>query len=169
MIRSLASILAALHAVAPGFQPKAELATELRELGATHDLDPFTLMAVGERESRWRTDVIGKLGEVGPMQIMPVNFASCREDRAGDECEATLRVMSDWRRNLGFAAGLMQIQRDYCKRVVGSALAVHWLQEYQGYAGTCGHRKVRGRWVALPVPKGTSQVLERRRDLARRF
>ena len=170
MSRTLAAIQLALQLVAPHFQPRAQAAVELRYLGEEFSIDPFTMIAVGERESGWDSRVVGKLGEVGIGQVMPSNFPSCRDDPNGDVCTGLRQYLHEWQFNLGMAMGLMSIQRDYCKAVVGSSLAIYWLQEYQGYAGTCGHRKdKRGRWRALPVPKGTLQVLARRRELARRF
>jgi hypothetical protein len=169
-MRTLHAIMAALQLAAPDFHAKLEAARHFQQLERAHAVDAFTVVAVGERESGWRLGLVGKLGELGPMQVMPSNYPSCRAEPDGHACKHIKQQLADWRWNTREAVELMAYQRAYCKRVVGSALAVHWLQEYQGYAGTCGHRKDKaGRWRALPVPKGTRDVLARRRELARRF
>lgn len=170
MIRTLKAISLALHFVAPHFQPHRAAVIELLKLGAQHDIDPFTIIAVVERESGWDPQVIGKLGEVGLGQVMPKNYVPCSEDRFSPECLVIIEQLQDWRFNLNETAALMEAHRVYCGLAVRSWLAVFWLQEYQGYAGTCGFRKDRrGRWSNVPVPSGTLQVLARRRELARRF
>lgn len=171
MIRSLVAIGAAMQLVAPQFQPRDAAVMELRCLGFKHDLDPYTIVAVVERESQWDAGARGKKGEVGLGQLMPTNYMDCADgDLFAVPCRRKVELLLDWRENLKATAALMAATRTYCQVAVRSSLAVHWLQEYQGYAGTCGHRKdARGRWVALPIPGGTMRVLERRRELARRF
>lgn len=169
MSRTIATIQLALQLATPQLQPRAQVAAELSRLEREHQVDSLTIVAVIERESGGKADAVGKAGEIGLGQIMPSNFPSCREDPQGADCAGIKRLMLDWRMNLGMTAGLMEIMRTYCRNTVGSALAIYWLQEYQGHRGTCGHVKRKGRWVALPVPKGVTAVMKRRRELARRF
>lgn len=166
MTRSVAFLTAVLKLVAPSFEPRDEAAAELRELAKKHQLDPLTIVAVVERESGWDPRAIGKLGEVGLGQVMPSNNLTCRTD--GAACQEHKAALLDWRINLRETARLMAAHRAYCERVVGSSLAIYWLQEYQGVAGTCGHVRRLGRWEPKPVPKGVYAVLDRRRELARR-
>ena len=111
MSRTLAAIQLALQLVAPHFQPRAQAAVELRYLGEEFSIDPFTMIAVGERESGWDSRVVGKLGEVGIGQVMPSNFPSCRDDPNGDVCTGLRQYLHEWQFNLGMAMGLMSIQR----------------------------------------------------------
>ncbi|HWA29033.1 MAG TPA: transglycosylase SLT domain-containing protein [Lacunisphaera sp.] len=160
MIRSVAALKAALAFVAAHFSPRAEAAEHLQELGRRYRVDPFTVVSVVTGESHWNPSVIGAAGEVGLGQVKP---------RSPEHAVALL----DWRVNLTATAGALAAWREFCQKRVGSALAVYFLQGYQGYDAnrgtTCGHRKVRGRWVAQPIPELTRKVLARRAELARRF
>ena len=82
-------------------------------------------------------------------------------------------ALLDWRTNLTATAGAFVAWREYCAERVGTREARFWLQGYQGFDAsrgtTCGHKLVRGRWVASPIPALTRKVLARRAELARRI
>jgi hypothetical protein len=177
VIRSIAVIVRALELASPGWSeqlpPREEVAAHVRELARAGSFDPFTLIAVVENESRWRPTVIGGLGEVGLGQIRPENFPECRGAGAGSEaCDGVRQALLGWRYNLQVAARLLTTWREYCRRRVGSALAVYWLQGYQGFdasrSASCGHVRERARWRALPIPALTRRILARRAELAER-
>jgi hypothetical protein len=175
MIRSLAAILAALEFLAPEFEPAREASAHVRALAIQHGLDPFTILAVVRHESGWKPAAVNpRTGAMGLGQIMPSNYKPCREDPYGAECIAIKTNLLTWKYNLTETAITLARWRDYCGDKVDSRLAIHWLPGYQGFdlrrGATCGHRKFRGRWVALKtVPKFTQTVLARRRDLEKRF
>lgn len=160
MIRAVAIVAQAIASMWPLFPAaeRAPAAAELCELSEARAFDPFTAVAVIHNESRGNTAAIGSAGEVGLGQVKPQNAA---------HAEALL----DWRINLAATVGAFGAWRSYCQRTVGTGLAVYWLQGYQGFDGsrraTCGHRLVRGRWRALPVPDLTLRVLAVRAKLAR--
>lgn len=172
MLRSVASIVAALEIAAPSFQPKHEAAVHIRELAAKHEFDPFTMIAIVERESRWNPNAVNKRsGATGLGQVLPTNFRACRSEPEGQSCTAVKRGLLSWRRNLTVVAGYIRAMREHCRRVVGSALAVSWMGIYDGTDSTrgltCNHRKVRGRWVKQSPTKMALRVLKRRAELER--
>lgn len=162
MIRSISEIAQAILLAWSGFDPglAGDAAAHLRNLAAERRFDPLTAVAIVENESRGVTSAIGPAGEVGLGQIKP---------RDADHAAALL----DWRTNLTATAGAFVAWREFCRKRVGTARAAHWLSGYQGYdftrGTTCGHKLVRGRWVAQPIRSLTRKVLTRRAELARRF
>lgn len=160
MIRSVAAIICALNSSAPAFPHKAEAAPLIRELAAENGHDPFTLIEVVEVESRWSPHAVNpRSGAVGLGQHLPKDDA----DRV---------ALLDWRYNLRRTSIAFRAWRELCRDVVGTSLAKFWLQGYGGFDAVrktrCGHRGVRGKWVAAPVPKYVKRVLAGRRELVRR-
>lgn len=175
MIRSVAVIAAALELVAPKFEPAAEASAHLRALAIQHDLDPFTIIAVVRNESGWKPAAVNpKSGARGLGQIMPSNYPECRRAPASAECKKIKHALLDWKYNLSETARTMATWREFCGKKVGSRLAIHWLPGYQGLdfrrGATCGHKKKRRGWSPLPaVPKLTTKVLAKRRELEQRL
>jgi hypothetical protein len=173
--RPLTAILAALEFVAPKFEPAREAAAQLRALAVEHRVDPLTIIAIVRHESGWVPSAVNaRTGARGLGQIMPSNYKECRREPESPACERIKAELLDWRFNLAETARTMETWREYCGKKVGSRLAIHWLPGYQGLdfkrRASCGHRKIRGRWVPMKaVPKLTRAVLARRQDLERRF
>jgi hypothetical protein len=173
--RSVAVIAAALELVAPKFEPAAEASAYLRALALEHQLDPFTIIAVVRNESGWKPGAVNpRSGALGLGQIMPSNYPECRRAAAGPECTKIKQALLDWKYNLRETARTMATWRDFCGKRVGSRLAIHWLPGYQGLdsrrGATCGHKKRKRSWLPLKsVPKLTTKVLVKRRELEQRF
>jgi len=172
LIRSLASIIAALHLVAPSFGPKMPAALLVHRLADDGDFDPFTLLAHVEHETRWQTDAIGTydgIEYVGAGQQRLLNYPACQADLASLECEKVRASLLDWRFNLTETARSFVIWRAYCKDHGFTGEAKWWIQGLTGWDAkrhtTCGHR---GR-KALPVPEPVTKLLKRRAELAARF
>jgi hypothetical protein len=173
--RSLAAIVAALELAAPKFEPAAHASEHLRALAIEHQLDPFTIIAVVRSESGWDPAAINRrTGALGLGQIMPSNYAECRQAPESAECTKIKTDLLEWKYNLTETARTMARWRDFCGKKVGSRLAIHWLPGYQGLdskrGATCGHRRKRRGWTPLKaVPKLTQKVLAKRKELERRF
>lgn len=168
MIRSVATILAALQTVAPSFEPKAEAAAHVQALAEAGDFDPFTLIAYVENESRWATSAIGKYSGVeyvGLGQLRLLNYAPCLDDLGAQACEDVRASLLGWRFNLTETARAFVWARGYCREKVGSGAARGWLQVVTGYDAK--RRSVCGRLSGkfLPVPTGVQRLLNRRREL----
>ncbi len=172
MIRSVAFLAYVLSTVAPSFQPRQEAARYLSELGAKHGFDALTLVAIVKGESDWRPGIVSKNGrDFGLAQIRATNFRECRPSTYDEKsCDWRKQSLLHWRMNLMLAANMIQANREYCNRLVGDDMAIHWLQAFQGYdsnRGTvCGHVRRHGRWFAMPVPALTRKVLAERKRLA---
>jgi Transglycosylase SLT domain len=170
VIRSLATILAALNVAAPGLPNKPAVADTLQEFGEKYHYDPLTMVAVVENESRWQTGAISSDGSYGLAQIRAVNFEDCRADPDGIDCTWWKTALLGWRMNLMIASGYFAASREHCKKTVGTGLATYWLQAFQGFDDTrkttCGHVRRGKRWAALPVPELTRKILARRKELA---
>jgi hypothetical protein len=173
--RPLTAILAALEFVAPKFEPAEEAAAQLRALAVQHGVDPLTIIAIVRHESGWVPSAVNaRTGARGLGQIMPSNYSECRRDAESAACVKIKADLLDWKFNLAETARTMETWREYCGKKVGSRLAIHWLPGYQGLdfkrRASCGHRKLRGRWVPMKaVPKLTRAVLARRKELEKRF
>lgn len=165
--------MSVLSSVAPSFPEREAAAQLLHDVGRDRKIDPLTLIAVVENESRWQPSAKSADGSFGLAQIRATNFGECQTATFDEaKCETRKVRLLDWRDNLRIAAQNMAAARGYCKRRVGSDLAIHWLQAFQGYDSTrgtvCGHRRVGKRWVAGKVPLLTRKVLARRKELAAR-
>jgi len=161
-------ISAALKLAAPHFPHQHDAAVLLRQLGAEYRIDPLTEVALVDLESDWYPRAVSPADAYGLGQVRLTNFVPCQEDLAGAGCDAVRERLFDWRENLRLTARFMASWRSYCSRTVGSALAVHWLQGYNGRRGfTCGHVHKRGRWVAVEVSSYARGVMARRRQIIR--
>ena len=175
MNRSITAILAALEFLAPKFEPAKEAGAHVRALSIEHRVDPFTILAIVRGESGWKPGAVNpRTGALGLGQIMPSNYKECRAAPQSAECTKIKTDLLDWKYNLTETARTIVTWREYCAKKVGSRLAIHWLPGYQGLdfqrRATCGHRKIRGRWVPLKtVPKLTQKILARRAELERKF
>lgn len=169
MIRSLAVIMHALALAAPHFHERQAAAVLLHDLGAQYHFDPLTEIAIVENESHWQTKAVSDDGSVGLAQPRLTNFAECKE-LGSVACANRRASLLDWRTNLVVGAKLIAAWKSYCKRTVGTELAVHWLSGYQGFDAshhrTCGFKRVGKKWIAAPVPELTRRVLARRKELA---
>lgn len=169
MIRSLAILLHALELAAPHFHEKRAAAVELRELGARLHFDPLLEVSIVENESHWIQSAVSSDGSVGLAQPRLANFAECREPVSA-ACDRRRAMLLNWRENLAVGAKLIASWKAYCKRTVGTELAIRWLQGFQGFDAThhrtCGFKRIGKRWVAAQVPGLTRKVLARRKELA---
>lgn len=168
MLRSVAFMMHVLAISAPHFHQRTEAAKLLSELGVRYGFDPVTEVAIVENESHWQSSAESSDGSFGLTQPRLVNFAECRDIESAS-CEARRKSLLDWRTNLVVGAKLIAAWKQYCKRTMGTELAVRWLQGFQGFDAThhqtCGFRRVGKRWVAAEVPALTRKVLARRKEL----
>lgn len=170
MIRTTAFVLHVLMQVAPHYQPKEATAELLVELGRRRHFDPFTLMAIVKHESDWNSNAISKDGrDFGLSQVRSTNFKACREDRSSQGCKTIESMLLEWKFNLEFAAMLIEANREYCKRVVGTDLAVYWLNGFTGadstHGRTCGHVRHGNKWLPAPTPRVVLDILSIRKRL----
>jgi soluble lytic murein transglycosylase-like protein len=98
VIRSVAAILAALEFVAPKFELAHQASVHVRALAIEHDLDPFTIIAVVHHESGWKPEAVNpRTFALGLGQIMPSNYAACRQDPEGAECATIKSSLLEWK------------------------------------------------------------------------
>jgi hypothetical protein len=172
LIRSVASILAVLSAVAPGFEPKVQAAAHIQNLADVGDFDPYTLIAYVEHESRWTPSAVGVYSGVTYVGLgqLRLNNYPCK-DATGFvyDCDEWRAPLLEWHFNLTETARTFMTWRGYCQEKVGSGAAKYWLQGVTGWDGkrktTCGHKGGR----PLPVPIPVVKLLKRRAALVKGY
>lgn len=171
MIRSVATIAAALRLVAPSFPHADAAAVQLQGLGKLHRFDPLTMVEYVDGESGWDPEAVHVAGDeeyVGLGQVRLKNFWVCKDGNV-ELCLVVRGRMLDWRQNLSKTAEIFAGARHFCAVTVGKSDARYWLQLVKGWdlkRGTkCGH--LNGK--PLTVPKPVLDLLKRRAELARRF
>jgi len=150
-------------------ETKKMWATAIIEEATQHEVDPFTLVAIINNESRFNPEAVDPSGDcIGFAQYCLSNLPACREDVTSAECQRKRRTLLNWRGSLAQLGADITQWRSYCRRVTGQpALFARWLAGYQGaYARdrgvTCGMRKVKGRWRDVPRRAVTARVMNYR-------
>ncbi len=139
-----------------------------------HGIDPFTLVAIIDNESKFNPAAVDPAGvSVGWGQYRLDRLPECKRDLTHAVCQQKKAELSNWRKALAQIAADITAIRKYCKKATGrSPLLQHWLAMYQG-AGSrtrvCGMKKVKGRWVDLPRRPVTKKVMEYREWLSKNW
>lgn len=145
-----------------------------------HQFDPLTLVAIVHHESRWRASAVSPDGEdFGLGQIRARYRKGCRldipaRDDNSPSCLAVKAQLLDGNNNIRSIANAITAWRSKCRKVTGrSALLPRWLHGYGGMTNPrkgiwCNQRKIKGRWVDLPVPSKLKTIIRYRLSLHRR-
>jgi len=174
MWRSLAVIVAGILQSQPSMDrglAKTYAETVQRE-SVIRYIDPLTIVAMADHESRWIASVVGgKDGLcIGLVQHCLFKYEFCRIDYGSQACVDKKQQLLSGVYNLHETAVDITAWRDYCRRTTGRARVHHWLSGYGGYDNperkiVCGQRKVKGRWTDVALPHGVADVLKRRANL----
>lgn len=174
MVRSIPFILLALAEV--GIKgPQAETyAHILQEEGKKRNFDPVTVVVLIAGESGGRASVVNSQGCVGLGQICLSNFPYCQKGKSYDKarCDAKKARLQSGPVNLRHIAAAISSNREFCNRKTGKRGRTrnqwrHWLPSYGGYNAPskgvwCGQKKVKGKWVNVPIPKRVQQYMAKR-------
>ena len=175
MIRPLTVIVSAILLTQPTMAPSTArgYAEVIRQESRDHHVDPLTVVALVHYESQWR--VAARNGDCfGLGQICLTNYRYCREDMSGAQCQSRRLALLDGRTNLRAVFTFITINREFCRKKTGRAKLHHWLASFGGLNNPsrgiwCGQHRVRGRWQDVPMHRITRRVMDRRRELVRRF
>lgn len=179
MIRSIATIAAAIALCAPSMPEKARVgyAKVLRAEAKKHSFDPLTGVAIIWHESSWRAGAVSPDGEDhGLGQIRARYIGACKQDAdpvhaPSEGCRSVKASLLSGAYNIRLMANQITRWRKLCRKKTGrSALFHRWLQGYGGYSKPtrgiwCGQRKVKGRWKDLSKPKAVQDIIRCRRRL----
>ena len=178
MVRSVAVIAWAIGLSQPSLPQRSRVAyaKTVREVSKEHHIDPFTIVAIGWHESRWRSSVISRDGEdYGIMQIRARYVGGCRGKPGDSEsCKATKASLLNPHVNIRSAARHITEWRKTCRKLTGRpALFARWLHGYGGMGNLkrkiiCGQQKLKGRWRDLPVRKKLRNIINYRLMLIRK-
>lgn len=108
-IRPIASRLRS----AQGADPWA-IAAQIERSSRRWGVDPWLVVAVGFAESSWNVNARGRLGEVGPMQVMPSTYRALGGKRLGD-----------WRENIDVGTRYLAMMLDHARGDVHLAVAYY--------------------------------------------
>lgn len=170
MVRSIAVIVWAIGLSQPSMSEplKRSYAKVVLESSKKHDIDPFTIVAIGWHESRWRS-VVSKDGEdYGIMQIRARYSKGCRKDLKSAECKKAKARLLNPHYNIRRAANLISNWRKTCRRLTGRPALFHrWLHGYGGMGNLkkgiiCGQKKTKGKWRDLPRRKLLKRIINYR-------
>lgn len=166
MLRPLALILAAIELSQPGLPPGQArvIAEALHEQAAAYDFDPLTGISIIRHESGFEPEAVSQSGEdYGLAQIRARYIGACKQDedplsQPSPECRKVKAQLLDPTYNIRVMAQLIEQNREYCRKKVGSAKFHRWLASYQG------RNDPRKRRFCQPGA-GTWKVIEYRRQL----
>jgi hypothetical protein len=182
VIRSVGLIVAAIQYVQPsiGDGVARSYATVIQAEAKRRSFDPFTLVAMTRRESRFHASLIyDKLPReysVGLVQINVIHYPACKTPAliAAPGCQSRINSLLHGPYNLKIASSLITANRRFCRKKTGKpALFARWLASFQGHNRPgrgvwCNMKKdKRGRWRDLPVPESARSVIRYRRRLIR--
>jgi site-specific DNA-cytosine methylase len=177
MVRSIAVIIWALSAANPSLSaPVAKRYAKTIQVEAKrHHIDPFTLVAIFWHESGVRARAVSRDGEdYGLGQIRARFIGACAKDadpvkKPSAACRAVKSRLLEPTHNIKTTALHISKWRKLCRKKTGrSALFHRWLSGYGGVKGTCGQRKVKGKWRDLPRHPGVRSIIQCRKDLLRK-
>lgn len=177
MVRSIAVIAWAIGMSQPSLPDttRASYAKVVREVSKKHQIDPFTIVAIGWHESRWRSIVSRDGNDYGIMQIRARYSKSCLKDSESTACQASKVRLLNPHYNIRRAAQLITKWRKTCRKLTGRPALFHrWLHGYGGMGSLsrgiiCGQKKSsRGKWRDLPVRKLLKRVMNYRKMLIRK-
>ena len=178
MVRSIAVIAWAIGLSQPSLpqSTRASYAKVVREVSEEHRIDPFTIVAIGWHESRWRSSAVSRDGEdYGIMQIRARYSSACQKDQASEACQASKTRLLNPHYNIRRAASLITKWRQTCRKITGKpALFARWLHGYGGMGNLkkgviCGQKKSRkGKWRDLRVRRLLKRVMNYRKMLIRK-
>lgn len=98
---------------AKGADPWA-IAAQIERSSRRWGVDPWLVVAVGFAESSWNVNARGRMGEVGPMQVMPSTYRALGGKRLGD-----------WRENIDIGTRYLAMMLDHARGDVRLAVAYY--------------------------------------------
>lgn len=177
MFRSVALIAAAIHLANPAISKSTARAhaASLQRSAETHDYDPYTGVAIGQHETRWRPTAIGgAAGKCYGLFQVCVQWAvpACRDDFASARCVSERNALLVAPHAISRLGVDIRRWRAYCRKATGKPALFHrWLAAYQGYDArnrtTCGQVKTKKGWSDAPIQRATRDVMRFRRRLLR--
>jgi len=176
MVRSIAVIAWAIGLSQPSLPQttKTSYAKVVKEVSKKHKIDPFTIVAIGWHESRWRS-VVSKDGEdYGIMQIRARYSKGCRKDLKSKSCAQAKARLLNPHYNIRRAANHINEWRKTCRKLTRRPALFHrWLHGYGGMGNLkrgiiCGQKKRRGKWRDLPKRKLLLRIMNYRKMLIRK-
>jgi hypothetical protein len=140
VLRPIAVIVAALRLSRPDMpvEDATRHATVLQQVAKEHGFDPLTGVAIIHLESGWDASRVSENGEdYGLAQIRARYVGACRNDpdpvkRPSKECRAVQHELLNAAANIRKLGELVTLNRDLCRRKVGSVALERWLASYQG-------------------------------------
>lgn len=179
MIRSVAIIAAAIRIANPDISEATArgYATTLQQTAKEHHFDPFTGVAIGWHETKWRPATTGGAGGKchGLFQVC-VQWAvpACKQSYESAACKRERTTLLDPHHAIRRLGRDITRWRKYCRRTTGKpALFARWLAGYQGVDAargtTCNQRRTKRGWRDAPRAKMTRRVMAYRLKLIERL
>lgn len=180
MYRSVAVIAQAIALSQPSM-PRQQLhvyASIVQKEAVKRSVDPFTIVSIVHHESHWNPRLVSRDREDhGLGQVRARFIGACRQDAdplnaPSAECQAVKASLLTGAYNLQVMGSIISRNRRYCAKQTGRAHAVDWISSYAGINRPgegvyCGRKKVRGRWVSVPVNPHIRNILKYRHYLVR--
>lgn len=175
MIRSIALIMSAIQLANPAVSDETARAHAgvLQREANEHQFDPYTGVAMGHNETRWRPGSIGGAeGKCYGLFQVCVQWAvsSCRTGFTSAACLQERQALLQAPHAIARLGADIDRWRSYCRRATGRPALFHrWLAGYQGYDarhGTiCGQVKTKKGWRDAPIRRATWAVIRFRKRL----